>query len=57
MYDSHSNALLVYGGLLLIDMEFIESGSLYSLNMHSLQWSFLHVTSLNAIVSQRNMCT
>jgi len=54
VYDSRSNTLLVYGGLLLNDIKFEESNSLYSLDMHSLQWSLLHVTSSNAIVSERN---
>ena len=57
MYDSYSNALLIYGGLLLIDMKFIESDSLYSLDMHSFQWSLLSLTSSNAIVRERNICS
>lgn len=52
VYDSHSNALLIYGGLLLIDMKFIESDTLFSLNMHSMVWSLLHVTSSNTIVRE-----
>ena len=56
VYDSYSDVLLIYGGLLLIDMNFIESDSLYSLDMHSLQWSLLHVTSLNSIVSEETVC-
>ena len=55
VYDSHSNSLLIYGGALLIDFKFVESSSLYSLDMHSMQWSMLHVTSSNFIVS-KSMC-
>ena len=50
MYDSLSNALLIYGGLLLIDMKFVESDTLFSLNMHSMEWSLLHVTSMSSTI-------
>ena len=50
VYDSLSNALLIYGGLLLIDMKFVESDTLFSLNMHSMEWSLLHVTSMSSTI-------
>ncbi|XP_065917388.1 multiple epidermal growth factor-like domains protein 8 isoform X2 [Dysidea avara] len=48
-YDSHLNSLLVYGGLQLVEWTFEVSASLYSLNMHTLQWSILQVKSSSTL--------